>query len=117
MIAAASLKSTGCAERGYTMGRKFAFIGAGSFGFTRDLTRDILSYPALSEATPAPMDINQERLTFITRAVERIIEAGGHSEHRKTPGVRALNPPPGVFQREEEVLREPEILWNFRAAH
>ena len=60
------------------MARKFAFIGAGSFGFTRDLIRDILSYPALSDATLALMDINEERLAFITRAVERIIEAGGY---------------------------------------
>ena len=60
------------------MARKFAFIGAGSFGFTRDLIRDILSYPALSDATLALMDVNEERLTFITRAVRRIIEAGNY---------------------------------------
>lgn len=60
------------------MARRFAFIGAGSFGFTRDLIRDILSYPALSDATLALMDVSEERLTFITRAVERIIEAGGY---------------------------------------
>jgi len=33
------------------MALKFAFIGAGSFGFTRGLIRDILSYPAMEGAT------------------------------------------------------------------
>lgn len=58
------------------MSRKFAFIGAGSFGFTRELIRDILSFPALSGSTLALMDVNDERLAFIKQAVERIIEAG-----------------------------------------
>ncbi len=58
------------------MSRKFAFIGAGSFGFTRELIRDILSFPALSDSTLALMDVNDERLAFIKQAVERIIEAG-----------------------------------------
>ena len=60
------------------MARKFAFIGAGSFDFTRDLVRDILSFPALCDSTLALMDINAERLAFIKQAVERIVEAGGH---------------------------------------
>lgn len=55
---------------------KFAFIGAGSFGFTRDLVRDILSYPAFQDATLALMDIDPERLTFITKAVHKIIDKG-----------------------------------------
>lgn len=58
------------------MSRKFAFIGAGSFGFTRELIRDILSFPVLSDSTLALMDVNDERLAFIKQAVERIIEAG-----------------------------------------
>ena len=58
------------------MARKFAFIGAGSFGFTRDLIRDILSFPALADCTLALMDIDGERLSFIQKAVERIVEAG-----------------------------------------
>jgi alpha-galactosidase len=58
------------------MARKFAFIGAGSFGFTRDLVRDILSYPALSDSTLTLMDVNPERLAYIKTAVERIVEAG-----------------------------------------
>ena len=59
--------------------KKIAFIGAGSFGFTRTLVRDILSYPAFSNATIALMDINQERLDYITKACEKIVKAGGYS--------------------------------------
>lgn len=58
------------------MGRKFAFIGAGSFGFTRGLIRDILSFPALQDCELALMDISPERLKHIKTAVERIISAG-----------------------------------------
>ncbi len=58
--------------------KKIAFIGAGSFGFTRGLVRDILSFPALSDSTIALMDIDRERLDFITRAVQRIVDAGGY---------------------------------------
>jgi len=58
------------------MSRKFAFIGAGSFGFTRSLVRDILSFPAFQDATIALMDIDPERLDAIRRACERIVEEG-----------------------------------------
>ncbi len=57
---------------------KLAFIGAGSFGFTRGLVRDILTFPALRECTIALMDVDEERLSFIKTAVDRIVEAGGY---------------------------------------
>lgn len=60
------------------MARKFAFIGAGSFGFTRGLVRDILSFPALADSELCLMDVNAERLSYIKTAVERIIEAGSY---------------------------------------
>jgi len=60
------------------MSRKIAFIGAGSFGFTRGLVRDILSFPALSDCTIALMDIDKERLDFITQAVNKIVKAGNY---------------------------------------
>lgn len=56
--------------------KKIAFIGAGSFGFTRGLVRDILSFPALSDCTIALMDIDPERLASIKKAVDRIVDAG-----------------------------------------
>lgn len=55
---------------------KIAFIGAGSFGFTRNLVRDILTFPALADTTIALMDIDPERLAFIKAAVDKIVEAG-----------------------------------------
>ncbi len=60
------------------MPKKIAFIGAGSFGFTRGLVRDILTFPELADATLALMDIDKERLDFITQAVNKIIEAGNY---------------------------------------
>jgi len=55
---------------------KIAFIGAGSFGFTRSLVRDILTFPLLRDATLALMDIDPERLSYIKRAVDRIVSEG-----------------------------------------
>lgn len=55
---------------------KIAFIGAGSWGFTRKLVRDLLTFPLLENATIALMDINAERLDFAKRAVQKIIDLG-----------------------------------------
>ncbi|MEN6355994.1 MAG: alpha-galactosidase [Armatimonadota bacterium] len=57
---------------------KIAFIGAGSFLFTRGLVRDILTFPALKDSTIALMDIDKERLAFIKTAVDNIVEAGNY---------------------------------------
>ena len=61
------------------MARKIAFIGAGSFGFTRALVRDILTFPALADSTIALMDVDSERLAYIKRAVDRIVAEGNYS--------------------------------------
>ncbi len=55
---------------------KIAFIGAGSFVFTRTLIKDILTYPLLKDATLVLMDINAERLGYVKKAVERIVREG-----------------------------------------
>ncbi|MDI9585595.1 MAG: alpha-galactosidase [Acidobacteriota bacterium] len=55
---------------------KIAFIGAGSFGFTRTLVKDILTFPLLENAELALMDIDPERLEYSTRAVQRIVDEG-----------------------------------------
>jgi alpha-galactosidase len=55
---------------------KIAFIGAGSIGFTRGLVRDILTFPALKDATLALMDINAERLEFAQKSVQKIVDMG-----------------------------------------
>ena len=50
--------------------KKFAFIGAGSFVFTRNLVRDLLTYPAFEDCELALMDINPARLERIEAAVK-----------------------------------------------
>ncbi|HML49114.1 MAG TPA: alpha-glucosidase/alpha-galactosidase, partial [Clostridia bacterium] len=57
---------------------KIAFIGAGSFGFTRGLVRDLLTYPAFRDAELALMDIDPQRLAWIEKAVRRIVGEGGY---------------------------------------
>lgn len=59
---------------------KIAFIGAGSFGFTRKLVKDILSFPAMADSTITLMDIDEERLAYIKKAVDRIIKDGGYTK-------------------------------------
>lgn len=58
--------------------RKITFIGAGSFEFTRTLVRDILSFPALSDSHICLMDIHQERLDYIEKACNKLVEAGSY---------------------------------------
>jgi alpha-galactosidase len=55
---------------------KITFIGAGSLGFTRKLARDILTFPALRDATLCLMDIDPERLEFAHNSVQRIVDLG-----------------------------------------
>jgi len=55
---------------------RIVFIGAGSFGFTRALVNDILTFPALKDSTLVLMDINRERLGYIKQAVELIVTRG-----------------------------------------
>src|SRR5512142_2374498 len=57
---------------------KIAFIGAGSYGFTRNLVRDVLTFPLLEDATLALMDIDPERLEFAERSVKKIVELGNY---------------------------------------
>ena len=55
---------------------RITFIGAGSFGFTRNLVRDILTFPLLKDATLVLMDIDKERLSYIAKAVRLIVAKG-----------------------------------------
>jgi len=57
---------------------KIVFIGAGSFGFTRGLVRDILTFPLLENAELALVDINKQRLSFAKRACEKIVAMGNY---------------------------------------
>ena len=55
---------------------KITFIGAGSFGFTRKLVKDVLTFPLLADATICLMDIDPAKLEYIELAVQRIIREG-----------------------------------------
>ena len=55
---------------------RIVFIGAGSFGFTRSLVKDVLTFPLLKNSTLVLMDINKERLEFARAAVQRIVDTG-----------------------------------------
>ncbi len=57
---------------------KITFIGGGSFGFTRTLVKDILTYPLLKDSSIVLMDVNKERLEYSQKAVEKIIKAGNY---------------------------------------
>jgi alpha-galactosidase len=57
---------------------KITFIGAGSLGFTRGLVRDILTFPLLRDATLSLMDIDSERLGYIHKTINRIVELGNY---------------------------------------
>ncbi|MEI6521654.1 MAG: alpha-galactosidase [bacterium] len=60
------------------MPAKITFIGAGSFGFTRGLVRDVLTFDLLKDAEICLMDIDPERLEFSRKAVEKIIAMGSY---------------------------------------
>ncbi|MBE5732972.1 MAG: alpha-galactosidase [Clostridiales bacterium] len=78
---------------------KFAFIGGGSFGFTRKLVRDILTFPAFADAEIALMDIDEERLDYIKRACEKIVKKGNYPAKvtATTDRVEALKGADGVL--------------------
>jgi len=57
---------------------KIAFIGAGSFEFTRQLVRDILTYEAFADIELALMDIDPAKLDYSRKACEKIVAAGSY---------------------------------------
>ncbi len=68
---------------------KITFIGAGSWGFTRKLVRDLLTFPTLENAEICLMDIDAERLDFIQQAVNKIVTIGNYPAQVKATQDRA----------------------------
>lgn len=68
---------------------KITFIGAGSLVFTKNLVRDLLTFPAFEDCTISLMDIDQERLGYAKQAVDNIIAAGNYSAKVETSTDRA----------------------------
>ena len=58
------------------MPKKIVFIGAGSFIFTRSLSRDILTFDALRDAELWLVDINPDNLEMARRMVQRYVDEG-----------------------------------------
>lgn len=58
------------------MSKKITFIGSGSLVFTRNLVKDILTFPAFEDCEIALMDISEKNLALSKAAVEKIISAG-----------------------------------------
>ena len=56
------------------MGKKFTFIGAGSLGFTSALVRDLLTFEAFRDCELHLMDIHEERLNYIEKAIKKLIK-------------------------------------------
>jgi alpha-galactosidase len=63
---------------------KITFIGAGSFGFTRNLVRDVLTFERLENSTLCLMDIDPQRLEYSRRAVQRIVDEGHYAAKVET---------------------------------
>ena len=63
-------------KEAFYMAKRIVFIGAGSFVFTRNLCRDLLTFPAFQDAELVLMDISDENLDLARRMVTRIVEAG-----------------------------------------
>lgn len=57
--------------------RKIAFIGAGSMVFTRNLVKDLMTFPAFQDVELCLMDINEKRLQYAARCVKKIVDAFG----------------------------------------
>ena len=79
--------------------KKIAFIGAGSFGFTRELVKDILTFDAFKDVKISLMDINEERLNAIEKAVNKIKAAGQYpcTVEATTDRAKALSGADGVI--------------------
>lgn len=81
------------------MSKKFAFIGAGSLDFTRDLVRDILTFDHFHDCEIWLMDINEKRLEYSKRGIKKIVEKGnyGATVHATTDRLEALRDADGVL--------------------
>jgi len=80
------------------MSKKITFIGAGSFGFTRELVKDLLTFPAFEDATICLMDIDEEKLEIARKCCQKIADKGNRSAKiiTTTDRVEALKGADGV---------------------
>ena len=67
--------------------------------FTRSLVKDILTFPALADATIALMDIDPNRLADIAKAVDRFVSEVGRRQLRSGFLQPRLEPMPHLPRR------------------
>ena len=79
--------------------RKIVFIGAGSFIFTRNLCRDILTFDAFRDCELWLVDINPEHLEMARRMVQRYVDEGHYpaTVHCTTDRCEALPGADGIL--------------------
>lgn len=107
------------------MAKKFVLIGAGSYSFTRNLVRDILTFPAFRDAELHLVDINPANLENARKAAAHIIEAGNYpakvfctTDRREAlPGADGvlsmlLAQPLEVFRRDLEICEKYGVKIN-----
>lgn len=58
--------------------KKITFIGAGSMVFTRNLVKDLMGLEAFRDAQLCLMDIDEKRLQYSRRCVQKIVDAFGN---------------------------------------
>jgi alpha-galactosidase len=91
---------------------KITFIGAGSLVFTKNLVRDLLTFPAFEDLTITLMDVDEERLAFAKQAVDNIIKAGNYTfaeVETTTDRVAALKGADGVLCT---ILAQDVAVWR-----
>jgi hypothetical protein len=97
--------------------KKFAFIGAGSLIFTRNVVRDLFTFPAFEDAQIALMDIDPQRLKYATLCVEKIIremevegnelrEKIGRLEEENEEAERDYNSAAGELEEKQKALQD-----------
>ena len=101
---------------GETKTKENCFIGAGSFIFTRNLCRDILTFDAFRNCELWLVDINPEHLEMAHRMVQRYVNEGHYpaTVHCTTDRCEAL-PARTVFSvpfRWEAMMRS-RMSWGF----
>ena len=61
--------------------KKIVIIGAGSFNFSRAISRDILSFPALADSHIVLVDIpaGAKYMEAAQKFIQRVIDKGGYA--------------------------------------
>ena len=100
--------------------KKFAFIGAGSMVFTRNLVMDLLHFEHFRDAELCLMDIDEKRLAYAEKCVEKVVRTMQVPAHitTTTDRRRALEGADGVvctvFNGDTDISKlEVDIPYQF----